>query len=106
MRWLEERRPTDQIDRRRFRPNILIETEGSDLAEEAWLGCRLQLGSVTIETKKRTERCVMTSLAQGDLRFAPGILGDLHKANDSCFGVYPRVVSEGAIRVGDDVVLC
>ncbi len=28
-----------------------------------------------------------------------------HKANDSCLGVYACVVSEGTIRVGDDVVL-
>jgi MOSC domain-containing protein YiiM len=48
----------------------------------------------------------MTTLAQDDLGFAPGILGALHKTNESCLGVYARVVSEGTIWVGDDVVLC
>jgi hypothetical protein len=48
LRWLEERRPIDQIDRRRFRPNLLVEREGSDLAEDGWLGRRLQIGSVTV----------------------------------------------------------
>jgi uncharacterized protein YcbX len=106
LRWLEERRPIDQVDRRRFRPNLVVEREGSDLAEDGWLGRRLQIGDVTVKVEKRTERCVMTTLAQDDLRFAPAILGDLHKANESCLGVYARVVSEGTIRLGDDVVLC
>ena len=106
MRWLQQRRPIDQVDRRRFRPNLLIECEGSDLSEDGWLGRRLQFGSVTVKVEKRTERCVMTTLAQDDLRFAPGILGDLHKANESCLGVYARLVREGTVRVDDDVVLC
>jgi uncharacterized protein YcbX len=106
LRWLEERRPTDQIDRRRFRPNLLVECEGFEMPEDGWLGRRLQVGGATVKVEKRTERCVMTTLAQDDLGFAPGILGDLTKTNESCLGVYARVVSEGTIRVGDDVVLC
>jgi uncharacterized protein YcbX len=106
LRWLEARRPIDQVDRRRFRPNLVVESEGSDLAEDEWLGRQLQIGDVAVTVEKRTERCVMTTLSQDDLRFAPGILGDLRKTNDSCMGVYAHVVIEGTIRVGDDVVLC
>jgi uncharacterized protein len=106
LQWLEERRPIDRVDRRRFRPNLVVECEGSELAEDGWLDRRLQVGGVTVKVGKRTERCVMTTLAQGDLDFAPGILGDLQRANQSCLGVYARAVSEGTIRVGDDVVLC
>jgi uncharacterized protein YcbX len=105
LRWLHDRRPVDQVDRRRFRPNLVIESQDSGLAEEAWLGRRLQIGGVTVKVEKRTERCVMTTMAQGDLRFAPSILGDLHKANESCLGVYAIEPSDGTIRVGDDVVL-
>ena len=106
LRWLEERRPIDQVDRRRFRPNLVIEREGSELAEDRWLDRRLQVGGVTVKVEKRTERCVMTTLAQDDLDFIPGILSDLQRANQSCLGVYARAVNEGTIRVGDDVVLC
>jgi uncharacterized protein YcbX len=105
LRWLQDRRPVDQVDRRRFRPNLVIDCQGSDLAEEGWLGRRLQIGGVTVKVEKRTERCVMTTMAQGDLRFAPRILSDLHKANESCLGVYAIEPSDGTIRVGDDIVL-
>jgi uncharacterized protein YcbX len=105
MRWLQHRRPVDQVDRRRFRPNLVIECLGSDHPEEGWLGHRLQIGGVTLKIEKRTERCVMTTMAQGDLRFAPSILSDLHKTNETCLGVYADEPSDGTIRVGDDVVL-
>jgi uncharacterized protein YcbX len=105
LRWLHDHRPVDQIDRRRFRPNLVIECQGSGLAEEGWVGRRLQIGGVTVKVDKHTERCVMTTMAQGDLRFAPGILGDLRQANESCLGVYAIEPSDGTIRVGDDVEL-
>jgi uncharacterized protein YcbX len=106
LRWLEARRPADQVDRRRFRPNLVVECEGADLVEEGWLGRQLQIGGVTLAIEGLTERCVMTTLAQDDLGFAPAILGDLHKANESRLGVYASVVSEGTIRLEDDVALC
>jgi len=45
----------------------------------------------------------MTTLAQDDLAFAPGILRELTQANDACLGVYGTIVGEGTIAVGDDV---
>jgi len=105
LRWLEQRRPLDKVDRRRFRPNLVVDRNGSDLADDGWLGARLQIGGVVLTVDHRTERCVMTTLAQDELGFAPGILKDLQAANESCLGVYARVASEGTIRVGDDVVL-
>ncbi|MGH9305214.1 MAG: MOSC domain-containing protein, partial [Acidimicrobiales bacterium] len=101
--WLAERRPTDQIDRRRFRPNLVIETDGAGLTEDGWLGRQLQIGETTVAIDMQTERCVMTTLAQGGLGVARGILTDLHRANASCLGVYAHVVSEGTIHIGDQV---
>jgi uncharacterized protein YcbX len=106
LRWLEARRPFDQVDRRRFRPNLVVECEGADLVEQGWLGRQLQVGDVTLAIEGLTERCVMTTLAQDDLGFAPAILGDLHKTNESRLGVYASVVREGTIRLEDDVAIC
>lgn len=48
------------VDRRRLRPNILIEgVEG--LAERDWPGRRLRIGDVVIGVKKLRRRCVMTT---------------------------------------------
>ncbi len=107
LRWLQARHlgAAGAVDRSRFRPNVVIETGGAQLSEEEWRGARLLLGSALVSVGKRTERCVMTTLAQGELEFDPGILGTLHRLNDSCLGVYARVVQEGTIRVGDDVEL-
>ncbi|HEX3427126.1 MAG TPA: MOSC domain-containing protein [Acidimicrobiales bacterium] len=105
LRWLERRQPGEQVDRRRFRPNIVVECAGAALAEEGWLGGRLQVGEVVVEVEHRTERCVMTTLPQADLGFAPRILRDLEEANNACFGVYATVVTAGTIRVGDAVAV-
>ena len=64
LRWLDDRLPASQIDRRRFRPNILVETAGSELVEDGWVGQRFALGSAIVEVTKRTERCVMTTNPQ------------------------------------------
>lgn len=101
LRWLERRPEHHQVDRLRFRPNIIIGCAGAEVAEEAWLGRRLRVGEVVVEVERRTERCVMTTLPQADLGFAPRVLKDLEDANDACFGVYATVVAPGTIRVGD-----
>jgi uncharacterized protein YcbX len=44
LRWLEERRPVDQVDQRRFRPNLVVDRAGSDLPKEASLGRREKIG--------------------------------------------------------------
>ena len=102
--WLERLRPADGIDVRRMRPNLLVETEGEGHLEESWLGASLRVGGATLEVVSRTERCVMTTMAQGPLGFAPGILRQLTASSDACLGVYAAVVGDGVVRLGDAVV--
>ncbi|MHB8245036.1 MAG: MOSC domain-containing protein [Acidimicrobiales bacterium] len=73
--------------------------------EEAWLGHTLRIGGVTVVIGQRTERCVMTTMAQEGLPFVPAILRELEARAASRLGVYARVETEGCIRVGDDVTL-
>ena len=43
-----EQLPASQIDRRRFRPNMLLDAEGRGLVEDAWVGRRFALGDAVI----------------------------------------------------------
>lgn len=104
--WLAGRRPADGVDRRRFRPNVLVEVDGGDRPEDDWVGRQVLVGSAVLSVDQRTRRCVMTTLAQGPLGFAPGVLRSLQDATGERLGVYASVVRPGTVRVGDTVALC
>jgi uncharacterized protein YcbX len=101
LRWLADRLPASQVDRRRFRPNVLVDVAGSELVEDAWPGARFALGGAEIEVVKRCERCVMTTNRQEELEHDPAILRTLTEENEINLGVLARVVRPGAVRVGD-----
>lgn len=102
--WLEALRPEDRVDRRRFRPNLVIDVPGEPgRAEEEWVGHKLQIGEVTVSVAKPTERCVMITLAQDELPFAPQVLKQLKDVSGSLLGVYASVITAGTLRVGDQV---
>jgi uncharacterized protein YcbX len=89
----------------RFRPNVVI--DGVPAWEEfAWLGKRLQAGGVGLEVFKRTERCAATNvdpdLGTRDMAI-PAVLQRTWGHGD--FGVYARVTSDGAVAVGDTLVI-
>jgi hypothetical protein len=91
---------TELVDRRRFRPNILLDIPGSDLVEDGWLGGRFRLGTTVIRILDRSERRVMATNAQDDLPNDPAILRGVAKLNESCLGVYAAVEKPGRVRVG------
>jgi uncharacterized protein YcbX len=100
--WLAERAPGVEIDERRLRPNLLLDTGSSpELAEEAWLGERVRIGGVELEILRRAVRCVMVGLPWDGLAPAPGLLKTIADTNDLTLGVHARVVRGGTIRVGD-----
>jgi uncharacterized protein YcbX len=99
--WLARLLPLSKVDRRRFRPNILLETEGEGLVEDAWIGNRFALGSVVIRITERTERCVMITNPQADLPKDPTILKAVATLNDNRLGVFADVEKPGVVRVGD-----
>ena len=101
LRWLANVLPGSQIDRRRFRPNILLDAAGAQLVEDAWVGRRFALGAVVIRVVDRTERCVMTTNAQSELPKDPHVLRAVTELNDACLGVLAEVERTGAVRVGD-----
>ena len=61
----------------RFRPNVVVRTPDSShgFVEDTWLGRTIAIGErVHLKIDLNCARCVMTTLAQGDLAKDPGIL--------------------------------
>jgi hypothetical protein len=92
-------------DRRRFRPNVVIEVGGDALVEQAWIGMTLRIGSALLRISESTERCAMVESAQHDFGERRGILRYLTTANAQRFGVYAEVIEPGLIRLGDRITL-
>jgi MOSC domain-containing protein len=98
--------PQGRFEVPRFRPNIVVTPASGekDFAENAWVGHTLAIGdSVRLSITGPCVRCVMTTLAQGDLPRDPGILRTAAQHNKVSVGVYATVERGGTIRRGDAV---
>jgi uncharacterized protein YcbX len=99
---------TALIDRRRFRPNIYIDSgpDPGEFVEDAWLGRTLRIGDqVRLDEFQPTLWCVTSTLAQEELPRDLSILRTAAQHHKGCLGVYGSVRTPGRLRVGDPVVL-
>ncbi len=100
--------PQGRFEVRRFRPNLVIQPAngGTDFVENAWVGHTLAIGdAVRLSITGPCSRCVMTTLAQGDLPRDAGILRTAAQHNHANVGVYASVLQGGRVRRGDAVSL-
>ena len=105
---LQELYPKGRFEVRRFRPNIVVQLRSNEkgFAENAWVGHTLAIGSaVRLNITMPCGRCVMTTLAQGDLPWDPRILRTAAQHNQVNVGVYAVVAGAGTIRRGDPIRL-
>lgn len=111
---LQALRPESRFDERRFRMNVVVDTAKDGFVENEWTGHSLQIGeTVRIAVSLSDPRCVMTTLAQGDLPKDNEILRTLVRHNRLdvagglylCAGVYAVVEAAGIIRAGDQASL-
>lgn len=108
-------RPQTRFDERRFRMNVIVRADRSGFVENDWVDHTLEVGdAVRLRITMPDPRCVMTTLAQGDLprdievlrtltahnRIPVGGLGDM-----PCAGIYAMVLSPGTLHAGDPVRL-
>jgi uncharacterized protein len=103
------------FDARRFRPNLVVDTDGGPgFPEDAWLGSRLRVGEALFRVVVPTPRCVIPTLGHDELPPDPGIMRAVAKEHRvpvfdlgrlSCLGVYLDVLEPGTVQVGDAIML-
>lgn len=102
-----------QIDARRFRPNIVVDTgaTANGFVEDEWLGQTLEVGdgangdTVKIVAMKPALRCVMTTHRQEDLGRDLRIIRAAAQFHQATVGVFASVGATGTVRVGAPVFL-
>jgi len=100
--------PQGRFELPRFRPNIVVRPAGDELTsvEDSWIGQTIAIGEdVRLRITGPCGRCVMTTLAQGDLPNDTGILRTAVQHNRANVGVYAAVVRGGTIHRGDRVMV-
>ena len=98
------------LDRRRFRANIFVETESAEVfQEDEWVGRTLVFGDSdprpAVSVTLRDVRCVMINLDPDTATQNERVMKTVVRLNDNNAGVYATVVRSGTIHVGDRVSL-
>jgi uncharacterized protein YcbX len=116
------------VDLRRFRPNVVIETDsGEPFQEDSWVGRTLLFGEAktfdeanlfgqeetfgeatrgaALRVTMRDERCVMVNLDPDTAERDAAVMKTIVRLNENCAGVYGTVVQAGELRVGQVVTL-
>lgn len=99
-----------ELDRRRFRANIFVETEHSeDFLEDAWVGGTLLFGDrdprPAVRVVTRDLRCSMVDIDPDSGEVDRRVMKTVVRLNGNNAGVYATVLCGGAIRRGDSVSL-
>jgi hypothetical protein len=107
LRRLEALHPGTDAHPRRFRPNLLIETNADQIGpvETGWRGRSLHVGTAELAVELPTVRCAIPARAQRGFGGDPGVLRAIVRELDQNFGSYASVRMSGRVAVGDPVEL-
>ena len=109
-----ERESGREVDLRRFRPNVVIETNsGEPFEEDKWVGRTLMFGDgesagvpmAAIGVTMKDERCVMVNFDPDTAERDSEVMKTVVRMNENYAGVYGTVVRAGELRVGQVVTL-
>ena len=100
-----ERESGRDIDLRRFRPNIVIESDSAEpFAEDRWVGHTLTFGegnsAAAVKVTMPDERCVMVNFDPDTVERDSEVMKTVVRLNENNAGVYSTVVQAGELRVG------
>lgn len=97
----------EELDRRRFRANIYLDSaSGRGFGEDAFVGRSLRIGDkAVVAILERDPRCKMISLDPDTGEHDPNVLRKVAQAHDNLAGVYCAVLVEGMVKKGDSIEL-
>lgn len=105
-----EREAGRQLDVLRFRPNILIESDGVEpFAEDDWVGKTLRFGTddndPAVSVTMRDLRCVMINLDPESCEADSSVMKAAVRLNANHAGVYATVIRTGELRIEQKIYL-
>ena len=105
-----ERESGRELDLRRFRPNVVIETNSGEAFEEnRWVGRTLIFGDensgAAASVTMKDERCVMVNFDPETAEKDFEVMKTVVRLNENYAGVYGTAVRAGELRVGQVVTL-
>ena len=104
IRAAAERHPEGNWSVERFRPTVLVEADGVEFVEDAWVGGRLRFGAAAeVAVDEPTIRCMMTTRPQGELGRDLDILRTVNRDHGGNLGLYCSMVAPGEVSVGDEM---
>jgi uncharacterized protein len=104
LRAARSQHPGGDWSTRRFRANVVIESDGDEWLEDDWLHRTVEVGAAAITPRALCERCTMVTRPQpGGIERDLDTFRTLSRHHDGKFGVWSSVATTGVIRVGDDV---
>jgi uncharacterized protein len=97
----------DEVDMRRFRPNLFISLKDKvPFIEEEWIGRRIKIGAeVEMEFVGHCKRCMIITVDPENAERDSSLHKTVIKENNNNFGVYASVIKTGDIHVDDEVHL-
>lgn len=115
LQTLSDEAPDADFDVRRYRPNVLVDSDDPGFPENGWIASAVRLGdSCVVRVDMATMRCVMTTLPQPGLDEDRETLRAISRTNRvtipglgewACAGVYGTPTVLGTVRLGDTVRL-
>jgi uncharacterized protein len=105
-----EKESSQNLDIRRFRPNLLIETyRNKPFEEDDWVGKVVVFGENaeggTVSITQRDIRCAMINFDPETAQATPSILKSVVRLHQNNAGVYGTVVGTGNLSIGQKIYL-
>jgi uncharacterized protein len=97
--------PEGRWDVRRFRPNLVVDANGTSWLEDSWRNLVLRVGEVELSVRKPCTRCTMVTRAQPGIPADKTIFRSLAHEHGATFGVLCDVRTPGIVHVGDELEL-
>jgi len=105
---LQKACPNNVVDERRFRANIVLDTQ---LLDHELDGKHIKIGGTELQIVYPTERCRMITMDQAAASELPSlsdeanILRTVANEFDVCIGLYAKVIKQGNIKVSDQAFI-